>query len=526
MSLTRNFTIVGTATLASRLTGFVRDVMIAAVLGTSAVADAYVAAFLVPNLFRRIVSEGAFNPAFVPIFSRKDAEEGRDAAWTFAEDAFSSLLAVLCAVLLVTEIAMPLLMGMVAHGFAHDAAKFDLAVSFARIAFPFVMTITLVALFAAILNALGRYAFAAFAPVLLNLMLITALLFLVYAGERETTHAGFTLVYTVFAAGILQLIIMALVTIRAGYKLQFRIPKISTDNASLLYRALPGLLVAGSGHVHMLLAAALSSGTPKAVAWLYYADRLFQLPLGFVAASIGVVLLPSISRYYNAGDLAGETAAKSRSLEFALFLTLPAATALAILSQPIVGILYERGAFHHADTSQVAAALRALAIGLPGFVLIKVFLPSFFARENMRIPILAAIAGLLVNIVMTASMLGPRVHVAAAVGVATGAWINALILGVALWKGGLFKPDAMARRRLPRLLFSTVGTGFVIYLLNESARNFMLPNLGLPGKALALGIVCCAGVFTHGALAHLTGGADFSNWRTFLRKSAADEASH
>ncbi len=520
MSLTRSFTIVGSATLASRITGFVRDIMIAAVLGTSAVADAYVAAFLIPNLFRRIVSEGAFNPAFVPIFSRKQAEEGEGAAWHFAEGAFSSLLTVLTAVLVISELAMPLIMGIIAHGFVDNAPKFALSVGFARIAFPFVTTIVLVALFAAILNALGRYAFAAFAPVVLNLMLIGALGFLVLSGVRETPKAGFTLVWTVFAAGLVQLVLMAIAAMRAGYRLRLHWPRFDADILSLLYRALPGLLVAGSGHVHMLLAAGLSTGTAHAASWLYYADRLFQLPLGFVAASIGVVLLPSIAKSLHARAYDDANESTSRALEFALFLALPAAAALSILARPIVAVLYERGAFLASDTTHVAAVLRALAIGLPGFVLIKVFLPGFFARETMRIPIFAALTGLAVNLVVTASMIGPRVHVAAAVGVAAGAWINAFILGFELWRKQLFKPDNVARKRVPRLVLAAICTGLIIYVCDYFVHEFMQPRMSLPIKSAVLAMTCLIGVAAHSALSHLFGGADLSGIRGFLRKSA------
>jgi putative peptidoglycan lipid II flippase len=520
MSLTRNFTIVGSATLASRLTGFVRDVMIAAVLGTSAVADAYVAAFLFPNLFRRIVSEGAFNPAFVPIFSRKKAEEGSEAAWTFAEDAFSSLLSVLMVVLIICEFAMPLIMGFIAYGFAGDSSKFALSVSFARIAFPFVITITLVALFAAILNALGRYVFASFAPVVLNLMLITALSFLIMGNVRETPAAGFTLVYTVLAAGFVQLVLMAIAAIRSGYKLRFRWPNFDTDILNLLFRALPGLLVAGSGHVHMLLAAGLSTGTAHATSWLYYADRLFQLPLGFVAASIGVVLLPSIAKSLNAKAFNEANESTSRALEFALLLTLPAAAALSILARPIVGVLYERGAFLASDTSHVAAVLRGLAIGLPGFVLIKVFLPQFFARENMRVPIIAAIIGLIVNIAMTASMMGPRVHVAAAAGVAAGAWVNALILGFELWRNQLYKLDSLAKKRVPRLVLAAILSGCFIYWLEDITHEYMRPHLSLAIKSAVLTFTCCVGIAAHIIFAHILGVIDLSGIKGFLRKAA------
>ncbi len=514
----RNFTIVGSATLVSRLTGFVRDVLIAAVLCTSTVADAYIAAFLIPNLFRRIVSEGAFNPSFIPIFSRKRAEEGEVAAWDFAHNAFFSLLSVLMVILVVSELLLPQIMLILVHGFEDNPFKFALSVNLARISFPFVTTIIMVALFAAILNAIGRYAFSAFAPVILNLMLIAALAFLKMSGVKQVPEAGYTLVYTVLAAGFIQFSMMAIAAHFAGYKLRWQRPRFDKDVLSLLFRAVPGLLIAGGAHVHMLLAASLSTGTAAAVSWLYYADRLFQLPLSFVAAAIGVVLLPSIAKSLHEMAYDDANAATSRALEFALFLTLPAAAALSILARPIVSVLYERGAFGDIDTTQVAAVLRGLAIALPSFVLIKVFLPQFFARENMRIPIVAALIGLAVNVLMTVSMLGPRVHVAAAAGVAAGAWVNALILGGVLWQQGLFKPDSLARHNVPRLITAGVVSMVFIYWLEDITHEFMRPHLGLSVKFAVLGFTCLLGVSVHVSIAYFLGAVNLFSMKRLLKK--------
>jgi putative peptidoglycan lipid II flippase len=324
----------------------------------------------------------------------------------------------------------------------------------------------------------------------------------------------------VLAAGFVQLVLMAIAAIRSGYKLRFRWPNFDTDILNLLFRALPGLLVAGSGHVHMLLAAGLSTGTAHATSWLYYADRLFQLPLGFVAASIGVVLLPSIAKSLNAKAFNEANESTSRALEFALLLTLPAAAALSILARPIVGVLYERGAFLASDTSHVAAVLRGLAIGLPGFVLIKVFLPQFFARENMRVPIIAAIIGLIVNIAMTASMMGPRVHVAAAAGVAAGAWVNALILGFELWRNQLYKLDSLAKKRVPRLVLAAILSGCFIYWLEDITHEYMRPHLSLAIKSAVLTFTCCVGIAAHIIFAHILGVIDLSGIKGFLRKAA------
>ncbi len=279
---------------------------------------------------------------------------------------------------------MPAIIGVVAPGFAATPDKFADAVAYGRIVFPFVAIILVVAVFTGTLNALGRFAIAAWAPVLLNLFLIAALLYALAHGLRGTREAGFLLVWTVLAAGAVNLLIVGSTVWYAGYKLLPHVPRFDADVRRLMVMALPGIAIAGAGHINVVVAAQMSSGIPSAVSWLYFAERIFQLPLGFVAAAIGVVLLPAVSRHMAEGDPRSAREAESRALEFALLVTLPAAAALAMLAKPIVSILYERGAFAAHDANAVAAVLRVLAFGLPAFVMVKVLLPAFLAREDMK----------------------------------------------------------------------------------------------------------------------------------------------
>ncbi|MGL5116034.1 MAG: murein biosynthesis integral membrane protein MurJ [Beijerinckiaceae bacterium] len=518
MSLARNFTIVGSATLASRLTGFLRDMLVAAALGATAIADAYVAAFLLPNLFRRLVGEGAFNAAFVPIFARREADGGKASAEIFAEGALSLFLGLAILILVVGQIGMPQIIGLMAPGFAMQPDKFADAVAFGRVMFPFVGVILLVAVLNGTLNALGRYAIASWAPVLLNVLLIGALSVAILAGLSGTREAGFTLVWTVLAAGFINLLIVAGGVWRAGLRIVPGPFAFDADLWRLLVIALPGIAIAGAGQINVVVAAQISSATPSAVSWLYFAERIFQLPLGFVAAAIGVVLLPTVARAMAAGDLRAARNAECRALEFGLLVTLPAAAALMLLAKPIVALLFERGAFTAVDSSAVAAMLRALAFGLPAFVLIKVFLPAFLARETIRGPLIAALGGVLVN-VMAATLLAPGYGPSsAAIGVSASAFANALVLFLLLRRDQLFALDPLAQKRLPRVLLASALTALVLWLLVDLARPWLKTSQPLGLRVLALAALTGTTLTFHAAIAQATGAMDLSEMRAALRK--------
>jgi putative peptidoglycan lipid II flippase len=521
MSLARNFTIVGSATLASRVTGFVRDMLVAAVLGATAVADAYVAAFLIPNLFRRLVGEGAFNAAFVPIFARREQEGGSKSAEAFAESALSLMLGVGLFILLAAEFFMPAIIGTVAPGFDAGSVKFADAVAFGQIMFPFVAIVLITAVFSGTLNALGRYAIASWAPVLLNIFLIGALLYALSAGLRGSRDAGFVLVWTVLAAGLVNLAIVAATVWMSGYRLTpFRL-RFDADVRRLFIIALPGIAIAGAGHINVVVAAQLASSIPSAVSWLYFAERIFQLPLGFVASAIGVVLLPAVARHMASGNAKGARATESRALEFGLLITLPAAIGLALMAKPIVSVLYERGAFTAADANAVAAVLRALAFGLPAFVLVKVFLPAFLAREDMKGPLIAALLGVVTNVIVALALMPRMGPVAAAIGVSVSALVNALTLYILLVRHGRFRPDATARQRLPRVLLVSLLTGLVIAGLVEVTRPWLKTDVSSAIRFAVLLGVCGLSALIHGALAHLLKAADFNQIVQAFRRTPA-----
>jgi putative peptidoglycan lipid II flippase len=519
MSLARNFSIVGSATLVSRVTGFLRDVLVAAALGAGAVADAYVAAFLLPNLFRRVIGEGAFNAAFVPIFARRESEADRASALAFSEHVLGAFIALGLLLVLAGEILMPLLVGAVAGGFAADSAKFADAVSFGRVMFPFVAVVLTVAVLAGTLNAVGRYALVAWAALTLNLVMIAVLTLLLATGGMGQRQTGFTLSVAVVAAVVLQLAIVTAGAWRGGLRVRPRFGFSDPDLPRLLAIALPGLAVAGAGHLNIVVAAQVASSIPSAVAWLYFAERLFQLPLGFVTAAIGVVLLPAIARHLRAGEEREAMAAQDRALEFGLFVALPAAVALWLLAEPIVSVLFQRGAFTAADARATAAALTALAFGLPGFVLVKVFLPPFLAREHMRLPLLAALAGVAANLLVTPWLVaaghGAR---APAIGVSLSAWVNALVLFSALAANGWFAPDAAARRRLAAILGATGVMAAALALALPVAAGCLGGDAALPWRAAGLAALCLGGLAVHVGAAAALGTFRLDGLRAALRR--------
>ncbi|HEX9859236.1 MAG TPA: murein biosynthesis integral membrane protein MurJ, partial [Paracoccaceae bacterium] len=388
--LVSGFLTVGGWTLASRLLGFVRDGMIAAALGTGPVAQAFIIAFSLPNMFRRFFAEGAFNMAFVPMFAKR--LEGGEDAEEFAREAMSGLATVVIALTLLAQVFMPWLVWAMASGYSGDE-RFALSVNYGRVAFPYILFISLAALCSGVLNAAGRFTAAAAAPVLLNVLFIGAL----SLAPRLGLPLGPALIWTVPLAGVAQLALVWEAARRAGFCLIPRRPRLSPEMKRLARIAAPAMLAGGVVQVNLLVGRQVASYFDNAVAWLYNADRLYQLPLGVVAIAIGVVLLPDLSRRLKAGDEDGGQASLSRAAEFALTLTLPAALALMVIPLPLVSVLFERGRFGPDDTAATALAVAVYGAGLPAFVLQKVLQPLFFARENTRSPFYFALWAMVVN---------------------------------------------------------------------------------------------------------------------------------
>ncbi len=430
MALIKSAATVGGYTLISRLLGFVRDMLLASTVGSGPVAEAFVIAFRFPNLFRRLFGEGAFNSAFVPLFAKRYEGEGHEAARLFAEEAYAVLLIALLGLVAFCEVLMPWLMYLFAPGFSEIPAKFDLAIVMTRIAFPYLVFMSLVALLGGVLNSLHRFAAAAAAPIVLNVVMIGVLAGIKLAGWGSIPATGKALVWGVSLAGLLQFAMLWIACRRAGMTIRPVRPRITPGVRRLVSLGIPGVIAGGITQLNLVISTVIASLLPGAASWLYYADRVYQLPLGLVGVAIGIVLLPELSRRLRAGDDAGVDSSQNRALELSLLLTVPAAVGLMALAQPVVNVLFERGAFTAADTGATAGALAAFATGLPAYVMIKVFAPGFFAREDTRTPMIFAVIGVGLNIVAALALFPFLAQVGIATATSLAAWVNAALLGV------------------------------------------------------------------------------------------------
>lgn len=473
MKLYRAFATVGGLTMVSRVLGFARDILIAATLGSGAVADAFFVAFRFPNLFRRLFGEGAFNSAFIPLFAKRLEGEGRDAARKFAEEALAGLVFVLILITALAEIAMPFLMYGLAPGFSDTPEKFDLAVLLTRITMPYLLCMSVVALLSGVLNSVGKFVESSAVSIVLNLTMMAATLLAILLGLSNEPMAGVIQAWGVFAAGVLQLWLLLDGARRNGLTLRLRWPRMSEDMRRLIRLGIPGVIAGGVTQINIVIGTVIASLQNGAVSHLYYADRVYELPLAIVGIAIGVVLLPDVSRHLRAGNHAAVMDSQNRSLEFAMLLTIPAAVALAVVPTAIVEGLFERGAFRPSDTRATAYALGIFALGLPAFVLIKVFQPAYFAREDTKTPMRYAVLSLTVNTLGSVALfflfrwLGLMPHLGIAVATSLAGWLNAGLLWATLVRRGEFVADARLKRALPLIAAASLVMGLALWFATE-----------------------------------------------------------
>lgn len=519
MKLYRAFATVGGLTMVSRVLGFFRDILIAAALGSGAVADAFFVAFRFPNLFRRLFAEGAFNAAFVPLYARRVSEQGDQGARKFAEEVGSVLLWTLIVFSAVAILAMPWLLYLLAPGFYQDQAKYDLAVQLTQIAFPYLLCMSLVAMLSGILNAMQRFWLAAAAPIILNIVLIFTILLALQMGFSRLPEAGYLLAIGVFIAGFAQLGALWFGVRQAGIRLRFGWPRYTESVRRLVQLGIPGVISGGITQINIVVGTIIASMQAGAVSYLYYADRMYQLPLGIVGVAVGVVLLPELVRHLRSGDSATANASQNRSIEFALVLTLPAAVALFLASEPIIRVLFERGAFAPVDTGPTAAALSAFAVGLPAFVLIKVLQPAFFAREDTKTPMHYAAINLTVNAALSIGLfflfqhLGWMGHIGIAIATSVAGWVNAVLLWSNLRSTGDLNPSASMWRSLSLILLASVVMGLVIWWLTSLLGSYFAPSNGLIVQISALATLVAVGLCVFAGLLGFSGVLSVSRLR-------------
>ncbi|MDP2699222.1 murein biosynthesis integral membrane protein MurJ [Thalassospira sp.] len=512
MSLVRSIATVSGFTLLSRLLGFARDIMIAAMLGAGGMADAFFVAFKFPNLFRRLFGEGAFSAAFIPLLAGDIEKRGLEAAREFAARAMAMMLVIVGFLVAIIEITMPWAMHVIAPGFADDPEKFALAVELSRITFPYLVFISAVALMSGVLNTLHHYAAAAAAPIVLNICLIAALLGLT-PFTQTSAHA---LSWGVAAAGVAQFIWLVVACKRAGFAIRWQWPKIDDRIKLLGKRMVPGMIGAGVYQLNLLidtmLATLVSDG---AVSWLYYADRVHQLPLGVIGIAVGTALLPTLSRQLQGDDPAIAMYSQNRGMEIALLLTLPAAVALGVMGMPLINVLFQRGAFGVDETLATGMALTVFAFGLPAAVLVKVLAPGFFAREDTKTPIRIGIMAMVLNIVLILCLMPFFGHLGIAAATSVSVWINAACLAITLHRRGHLVFDARLRRRVPRIALSSALMGAVLWLVIDLVWRFDVPTLE---RVIMMTVIVTGGVVIYGLSAQLSGATRFSELKTILRR--------
>ena len=499
---------VGSFTMISRVLGFIRDMMMAALLGAGPLADAFLVAFKLPNFLRRLFAEGAFNAGFVPLFARTLEGEGKTSARDFAAEAQAVLIAVLVPLVVVGIVVMPWIIRLMAPGFEVGGERYQTAVDLSRITFCYILFISLVALYGGVLNSLGRFAVPAAAPIILNLCLIVAMVasHLWFAAPARALAIGLAV------AGIGQFLWVLAAARREGMAPALRRPRLSPEVKRLFALILPGVFGAGVAQINLfadvIFASFLSDGS---VSYLYYADRVGQLPLGVIGVAVGTALLPLMSRQLRAGESDAAVKSQNRGIELALLLTVPAAIGIAVLSLPIVTVLFERGAFGAFESQATSAALSVYALGLPAYVLIKVLAPGFFAREDTSTPVKIAVVCLVANVLLVLLFIGPLAHVGIALATVLSSWLNALLLGTLLYRRGLFHLDERLISRLPRIVMAGLAMAIVVWLAIDYGST-LLPD------AFALGVAIMVGGLAYFAAAQLLRAFDLQDVKGLMKR--------
>lgn len=490
MALLKSVSTVGFYTALSRVLGFVRDMLVARYLGAGAVADAFFVAFKLPNFFRRLFAEGAFNAAFVPLFSRLYAREGLEKACRATESVLILLLGSLLLLVLVFEILMPTLMLFFAPGFHDEPQKLAWAVAFSRLTFPYILFISLAAFYSGILNAIGIFSIPAAAPILLNLNMIGAVL----SVGGEESEVGYALSWGVMGAGLLQFLWIMISAFRKDVRFRLRTNEAGTRR-QFLKALLPGALGAGVTQVNLLIDVVIASFLPTgAVSYLFYADRLNQLPLSIIGIALATALLPALSKAYESKEEARALFLKQQSLVAAMGLTLPAMTGFLVMAHPMIDVLFGNGAFGARDVLMTSSALQAFSLGLPAYVLAKILSVGFFARYDTKTPVRIALGTVAFNTLVSLSLMPFLEHIGLALSTALSAWLNVAFLYRGLVKRKHFYISAENRRSLIRIFLSCGVMGSALFLYEQI---FPMPSQDKSIQILWLGFLIGVGFLTY-----------------------------
>ena len=480
VNLTKGVITVGSWTLLSRILGMVREILLSTFIGAGPLLDAFVAAFRLPNIFRRFFAEGAFNAAFVPLFAKR--YESKMEPNEFANNVFANLLTILLILTSIAMIFMPGLVFLTAAGFAPDE-RFDLTVEFGRVMFPYILLISLAALFSGILNTTGRFAVAAAAPVILNIVIVAALL-IAWAINSDIIA---WLVWSIPTAGILQLILLWLATRRTGIKITLAFPKWNKDIAKLIKIAIPAALAGGVLQINLLVGQLVASQETGAISFLYFADRLYQLPLGIAGIAVGTVLLPKLSRHLKSGDCTKAQHTYSQSAEMIWFVALPSSFALCLIPLPLVSALFEHGKTTKDDALAISYATTIYGIGLPAFMIQKLLQPLYFAREDTKTPLRFAFVSMILNAILAIGLFQIIGWIAVAIAASASAWVTTILLWL---RAKQFGQAASALKtstgRIQRTFFASLAMGCILWAINQNLQSTMETSIERVLFAVAL----------------------------------------
>lgn len=513
MAFLKSVATISSLTIISRVFGFIRDALIAAFVGAGPIADAFFVAFKVPNFFRRLFAEGALNAAFVPLFSRTHVSEGASSARLVAEQVFSVLMCTLLLFVIVVEVFLPYIMFMIAPGFQATPERLLLATEFTHVTFPYILFISLAAFLSGILNSLHRFAASSAAPILLNLTMILGLLFCRNWGDT----VGHVLVWTVFISGVLQFIWMWLCLRRQGFIIRLRLPVLTPVVKQMLRVMTPGALGAGVVQVNLFIDVVIASFLPiGAVSYLFYADRLVQLPLSVIGLAISTPLLPRLAKHIEQQEHEKAQWSINRALELTSIFALPSAIALCVMAHPFISILFERGAFASPQVWQTAKTLSAFSLGLPAFIMIKILSTPLFATFDTKTPVKASLIAMGVNIILNLILMGPFAHVGIAFATTLASWVNAGILYAAVYRRNLFRPDARLKQKLLKIMLAAFTMGVVLFGLTQGVSTSLIS--GAWSQVGVIFFICFAGFLSFVLSCYVLRAVDIQEIRDVLLK--------
>jgi putative peptidoglycan lipid II flippase len=491
MSLARSSMIIGSLTLLSRVFGFVRDMMIATTLGASIYTDAFFVAFKLPNFLRRLFAEGAFNSAFLPMFAGMLKTQGKEESMRFASEAYSWLFFTLTIITVLAIIFMPHLMFILAPGFSKDPVKLALTIALTRITFPYILFISLVCLQGGILNSIDKFAAVAATPILMNICFIIGLpLF-----SPFTPSAAHAFAWGVVLAGVVQFGWLYYFCHKANMSPKLHIPKMTSNVRRLLQLIAPAALGAGVAQINLMIDLMIASDIHQGVSYLYYADRIYELPLGVIGIAVATALLPTLSKHIRAGEHQAAVKDTNNAIMLVMLFGMPCATALTLIAEPVIGVVFEHGAFSTHDTALTFPALVAFSCGLPAFLLVKIFASNFFAAQDTKTPVRIAIVCVLVNLMFNLLLKEQFAHVGMAMATTISGWLNASCLGYMLYRNKQFVPDYTLGSFLSKMIVACAAMhatlAIALHLLNSWIAS------GATLRTIALVILVSAGGATY-----------------------------